>query len=348
MKLVWFDDCGDSYNSLTAAWTAAGNGALSNTRAKTGAYSLGFSGTTPARIQVAGADEHATFEAGFYTYRTGTPTTVCYLYGDAGATIHLAVVVGTNLIEVRRGSAAGTVLGSYAGTVDLSVWNHIEVKCTLSDTTGAVQVWLNGASVIGPLTALDTKNGGTKTVFDSLGFGLNTGSGGSNWVDDVYLLNGATGTPDITSPLGDKRVYVLLPDADGSNKNLTGVGTVVGTGPGTYQNVDEAPAPITTDYNEAATGIDTYGFQNLATSVDATANVSGVMLVEYSQKTEAGAKFVKPVVRTGGSNYSGASRGLTQGGWTEGRTLYTRGPDGVNWTVAKVDSSEYGIEASDT
>lgn len=358
MKLIDIDDCGDSYNTMASEWTTVGQGSLVSTTVRTGLWALGFVGTTACKKQVAAANEHATFEIGFGSYRNGTPNTTCVFYSDSGATTHITLVIGTNLIEVRRGTTSGSIItqavtgltASYVGTVASSLWNHIELKITLHDTLGVVQVWLNGTliiSLVGDATnTVDTKNSGTKTVLDSYGFSITSGSGGNNFVDDVFLLNGATDTPDITSPLGDRRVLTLYPNADGTNKALTGVGTVVGTGAGTYQNVDDGATPNDTDYNEGATGLDTYGFQD-ATIVDSTAIVDGVMFVHRSAKSDVGTKYFKPTLRAAGTNYQLAGQGLAAA-FAYYKSLYRRSPDATNWSVAKVNALEAGVEASDT
>ena len=73
-------------------------------------------------------------------------------------------------------------------------------------------------------------------------------------------------------------------------------GTVAGNVSGTRQNVDEKPYS-TLDYNEAASGIDTYAFSNL-TIVDASAVVNGVQVSNYASKTDVAAFYVVIAVLT--------------------------------------------------
>src|SRR5439155_2772463 len=92
------------------------------------------------------------------------------LGSDAGATFHVTLRVSTDgSLSVLRGPATGGVIAgpTAAGLVAVNTWVFLELQATLSDTVGTAVVRINGTQVINA-TGLDTKNAGTKTVFDSV------------------------------------------------------------------------------------------------------------------------------------------------------------------------------------
>jgi hypothetical protein len=108
----------------------------------------------------------------------------------------------TGALKVLRGGSFGTLLGTSAtGLIALNTWYFVELQATLSDTVGKVEVKLNGTTVIGPLTGLDT-NAGVQTTFDTLVLSA-FGAGTVTKYDDLYLRNDATFgivTPPAVSP----------------------------------------------------------------------------------------------------------------------------------------------------
>jgi hypothetical protein len=116
---------------------------------------------------------------------------ICQFYSDANVTQHNRLTVASNgSLSFWRGT---TNLGSSAaGVIAVNTWNYIEVRTVLSDTVGEVTVRVNGTDVL-TLTAQDTQNGGTKTVYDS--FRLSGPiSSFFNTFDDCYVLTGAGAT----------------------------------------------------------------------------------------------------------------------------------------------------------
>ena len=109
---------------------------------------------------------------------------------DAGATAHLTFLcLVTGAIEVRRGSTTvGPVIGTSAAAVlTANAWNYIEIRARVHDTAGHVYVRVNGADVL-TLDPVDTKQGGTKTVVDTVRIGNNDDV--VTLYDDLYLRTG--------------------------------------------------------------------------------------------------------------------------------------------------------------
>jgi len=80
-----------------------------------------------------------------------------------------------------------TVGGLYTTTT----WAYVEVQARLHDTAGSVIIRINGVERLN-LTGLDTRNGGTKTVFDTVHLGWLQFAG--HVYDDMYVATGADET----------------------------------------------------------------------------------------------------------------------------------------------------------
>lgn len=122
----------------------------------------------------------ATFAAGW---------TVVQFRSDAAATLHTSITLdGSGNVTLRMG-AVGLVTAPVplvAGT-----WYFIEASFRLHDTLGTATLRINGVSVGTPAVNVDTKNGGTKTVYDTVY--INSIGSITAWqADDIYIRNDAT------------------------------------------------------------------------------------------------------------------------------------------------------------
>lgn len=309
------------------------------------------------RKQVPAADEHDTFIFGkaFRNHNGananegwlgGRPTDalygiICTFGSDDGATPHVTVnVVGGNTFEVRRGLTNGTLLGSYGWptTPDYTSWYYVEVKAKLHDSLGYVTVKVNGQTIL-DLQNIDTKNGGTKTVFDYVamsGSWVNNGRYAAS--DDIYLCNGA-GTVN-NDFLGDVAIETLYPNGDGSSSQFTGSD---GNSLLNYQLVDEPGTVVMTDYVEDSVSghKDLYAISNLARS---SGPVLGVQVTDHVVNTDSGAVSAKVSLKSGATSVASAAFPLVT---TPGiiRKMWEQNPDtSAAWDVASVNSLEAGIE----
>lgn len=284
--------------------------------------------------------QHATVIVGFALNRAdgAAKTSVLRLQGDGGATTHLAVgCTATGLVTVSSGAV---VLG---GTDDFvltpDVWHYLEVFATLSDTTGAVKLRLDGVAPPGwtDLVNVDTRNGGTGLVFDIVRQD-GTGDTADLLIDDVYILNGA-GTKN-NDLLGDTAVYTLLPDGNGTYSGMVGSD---GNSVDNYQLVDEPDEPNSADWvgSDVDGTKDTYTFGNLPPT---TGTVVGVTASLYAAKSDAGTKSVRAVVRRGGVDATGADKTLAMDYAPHDEVMESDPTDGTDWTIGNVNAAEFGAE----
>ena len=131
---------------------------------------------------------------------------VAFLMSDASATVHTEIGVNVaGQIEVRRSSTSLTPL-SAVGVIQMDRWHYVEVQAKLSDTAGWIIVRVDGATVITTATNLDTKNAGTKTVYDAAR--VYSSSGNNVRFDDIYLMSGAGRSvprPDLRRDVASER-----------------------------------------------------------------------------------------------------------------------------------------------
>lgn len=284
------------------------------------------------------ADEHATMIMGFAFKHVNFPsndTQLANFESDSSSLTHITIAMGTTgLIKAYRGTVSGgTLLGTTSDFIPLNTWKYIEIKVTLSDTVGVVNIRFDGASVLN-LTSQDTKNAGTKTVIDSFAVG-GAGLGSSSAGDDFYLCNGAGSVNN--DFLGDIVVECLTPTSDGANTGLT-----PSTGSSHFALVDEIPQN-TTDYNSSSVAdtIDTYGMSNMAT---AAGTIAGVQVTNYAQKDISGLRKVAAVVRSGGTNYAGDDMPLGIGFLMYPDIWETDPATAAAWTIANVNAVEAGAK----
>ena len=261
-------------------------------------------------------------------------------YSDNGATLHVSIIFeGGNTIVAHRGDRSGPVLAS--ATVSNWVannWYFMEALATLDDTAGRVAVKLNGTTVF-DVTGLDTKNGGTKTVFDAFRVGHQYGNNDGNHLywDDMYLLNGA-GTVN-NNFLGDISVETLLPNGDGSSSQWVGSD---GDSVNNYLLVDEA-TPDTTDYVQAgAAGLrDLYAMTDLAAT---SGPVYGVITSAYARASANAGVPVKPAIKSAGTVATGAAVTQTTSWWPVFGVFELDPATSAAWAISAINAMEVGVE----
>lgn len=136
--------------------------------------------------------------------------------GKEGSTVHLSLYRDntTQAIQVYRGDA-GTLLGATPdGTAPVGVDLFIVITGEIHDTTGFVQIWINGTKYFDSADlnpgGVDTRNGGTSGLVNRHRW--KNSSGGSQWyVNDIYCADpNASGY----TMMHDWRCEQLLPTSD--------------------------------------------------------------------------------------------------------------------------------------
>ena len=292
--------------------------------------------------KVLAADEHATFIAGVawksvssFTNQSSGMGVLCFM-SDAFATEHLKITADGALLTLRRGS---TQIAQSIRTVQANTWYYVEMKATLADSGGTVEVRVNGEVWI--TYTGDTKNGGTKTVFDSVGLGWDS-QNNTYTFDDFYLCNGAGSYNN--DFLGEIAIETLFPDGNGSQSDLVGTD---GNSVDNYLLVDEASAN-TTDYVGSSTSgqRDLYTLGALARTAG---SVRGVQVVAYTSKSDSNPVSCKlPVARSGTVSAGTAQSIITAAGsWgTLVRAVDVDPVSGTPFTISNINALEAGFEVA--
>ena len=177
------DVLAEPFNNLSA-W--AGTATIVPGRTGTAASVASF-GQITYTIPAAFESDTVVVGFAFQVSGLGSENRFMELRADAAATEHAALAVNSagQLIYYRGTSGLVTTA---AGAIAANTWVYLEARVKLHDTAGEFEVRLNGSPVIGPLTNQDTRNGGTKTAFDSWRLCPRWFTG---LYDDAYLSTGA-------------------------------------------------------------------------------------------------------------------------------------------------------------
>lgn len=253
------------------------------------------------------------------------------IYGDGRTTLHLTIY-GSNVsgaIQVRRGAGNGTLLAESApGVIQVDTWHHVEIRATIADSDGRCEVWVDGAKVI-DFTG-DTKNGGTASQPDSVGFWrANTGT---MLISDIVISSAST-------PVGPATVWLHLPDGDGDHTDLS---QEPNSG-ANWEKVDENPPDGDTTYVYG----DTDGEFDLYTLDDLPAGTWDVLAIQTeidARTDDGGARNLIPVLKTNGSEYRGTSTPVSASYDTYLEVWETNPDTAAAWTPAEVDALQAGVE----
>ena len=262
-----------------------------------------------------------------------------YLYDTANGYLNGQVYINLNgAIGFRNGNNEDQ--GSSAvGAVPMGTWCYIEVKVVFHPTAGTVDIRVNGTSVLS-LTAKDTVNNigdndcGTMNICTAT-----SGSIHDVYIDDLVIMD-STGSTN-NAFLGDVKVVALLPNGNGNSSQMTGSD---GNSTDNYLLVDDDPV-VTTDYVESSTvnDHDSYAMENLGFT---PTSVYGVQVSLVAQKDDTGARSMKPMLRTGSTDYYGTQVALSTS-WAAIREIWDVNPNTTNaWTGTEIDGIEVGQEVS--
>lgn len=333
MTLLFIDgfDHYTSNASVAAKWTAVSStypvGAATSGRRGGGALQLI---TNFATAQKTLPSTYSTIIVGFA--RKTFNGTVEFLEIKEGSTIHLSFTYDTGKIKAWRGDKNGTLLGTSATTIDSTSWWYIEVKATISDSTGgSLEVRINGSADANlTLSGIDTRNGGASGVVSNIYLSC------EGYVDDLYVCDTAGSTNN--DFLGDCRIDTIYPAGAGNYTQFTP------SAGSNYACVDET-APNTTDYVSDATSgdIDSYACGDISALL--SSSVYGAQVNAYAKKSDSGSRSLGTMARLSSTDSIGTSTALgTSYGYIS--QIYETDPSSAAWTRTNVNSAEFGVKVT--
>lgn len=256
-----------------------------------------------------------------------------------GSTVHLTLsfaATTSGKIRITRGDSGGTLLNTSTATLSIGVWYYIEFKSTIHDTTGSYELRINGASDVSG-SSVDTRNGGTSGVIDTIQLGSFATIGTPASYDDLYFCNQSGATNN--NFLGDCRVDTLLPTGDGNYLQFT-----PSTGTTHYTLVDES-TPNTTDYvSDANAGDrDSYTFPDLTALTSQT--VYGIQINAAALKSDTGTRSIGTMSRLSGTDKDGTGVALGTG-QSYISEIQETDPASAAWTEANINAAEFGVKVT--
>ncbi|MEE8598908.1 MAG: hypothetical protein V3S69_05280 [Dehalococcoidales bacterium] len=283
----------------------------------------------------------STLVSGFAYRPTGAVRTEVGFINNAGSehvTFELDQTDGS--IKVYRGSTFGTLLASSsAGVLSADVWQHIEIKSFIDNVGGFVEAKVDGVSVCSA-TAVDTQTDVSPLILTFRVDAASANSGKSADLTDLYILDD-TGAAPYNTYLGDVKVSVLRPNADGGINNFTPL-----SGGDSYLEVDDAL--LDGDATRVSSGTisarDEYALESFADIGATVTTIYGVQVCNGCKKTDAGTIGYKDNLTVGGTVYQGDEVFAPAGSYKVTTTLHQVNPDtSTAWTESTAEAALPGF-----
>lgn len=239
-----------------------------------------------------------------------------------------------SVIEIRA-YRGGTLLGTSSGaSLSTGTWYFLEFKVTIHNTTGTVEIKVDGVTKLS-LSSQDTQVG---TPQDTVRWSL-TSSGATPryiWDDDWYICN-LSGAQN-NDFLGDNRVDILFPNASGDSTQWAP------DSGNNWDRVNENPADDDTSYVEDGTLAqrDLYNYQ----STPGLSAVKGIQLNTVLRETDAEIFQVKHVAKSSTTTDVGAAQTVgSAAAYSNLYKIYELNPHtSAAWTDSEINSAQFGIE----
>lgn len=302
------------------------------TQVRTGTYSYKYNGGGNAIMRrIFGADK-STVGFGFAIYLNTLPvssTIVCLgeFRNNANTAVCGLWLTSTGQLQIRTGNSTGAIQGTSAPVIVATAWQHIEIKTTFHSSTGAVEIRVNGQTVLN----LSNKNTDTPAGGNAAQVAIYTQSSACPdfYIDDMYAWD--TSGDYNNDFIGDKKVYTLWPSADTSVADWVPDSGGVG-----YSRINEA-TPNDSSYITAAAASDVSDFavDNLPSNIAA---IVAVQTCTRMLKTDAGSSQVQVSLVSNGANVDGTDRTITTNA-TYYKDVFEEDPDTNSaWTKSAVDA----------
>lgn len=343
MSLVYLDsfDVQDA-SQRWDTWVGGFSYSTSNTASGQGSSAQILVSAGAGQMSIKKFPAQSTLHVGFAFYADAAANSgfcqPCFtVYGDNAGTRHLWIgyVGSTRKWQARFSQWDGTLLAESTATYAGGSWVFVEAMIVIADSGGRVKLKVDGVTVI-DFTG-DTKNGGTNSTADAIGFGSLADFGTSTakmYYDDLYVFD-TSGSTNNDFLGAYHSVIACKPNGAGSSTQWT-----PSTG-SNYDNVNDVP-PSGTKYNAAtASGDrDTYALENLPSG----STVKGIQVVSRMALSGAGSVSAKAAIKAGSTVAYGSSRALTST-VTDYYDVWETNPDtSATWTLSDVNALEAGAE----
>ncbi len=271
-----------------------------------------------------------TIVMGFAYKHGGSGSGILVRFKYEGATQTSLHLSWNGLLEARRGTSSSNVLGLATEPLRVGTWNYIDVKVVLHDSTGSIQVRLNGQDIINA-TNVDTKASSGVVAYTSVFIeAFERGA----W-DDLYIYDDTGGDPSLQ---GSRVIENLLPESDDTSQ------WTPSTGSDHYALVNDSTINDTTYIShDTINEVDDWNYSNI-TEIDG--GILGLAQFTRVSTDTGGVRTVNSLCE------SNSTEDLDSVALSEGfNTLYRiidEDPDtSTAWTVGGVNAATFGVEVGD-
>jgi hypothetical protein len=223
-------------------------------------------------------------------------------------------------------------------------WFAWEAKVVVHDTAGSVEVRIYGEDTAELLlTNIDTRMSGAARPNGTISY-INLA--GAGYPDDFRAMT-LDGTYN-NDFIGDARIETIMPTAAGNSTQFT-----PSTG-SNWQNVDENAVVGGNWQNQLGDGDTTYnssntvGHKDLFTLADLSVvagSVRGIEVRNKWRKDDAAARTAKRVIRTGGTDYEGATAVSMSDSYVATDEIIEQNPNtSLPWTISNINALETGYK----
>lgn len=342
MALLWMDGL-DGYSSITDVYNFTYSGSAMNYGTNTGRFGGGaiYMGDVGVLNIPApsGLEVYMGFAAKMNDTR-GADDAVAGVKSSGGSDGGIEAIItfnaATGVLKIWRGQT-NTVLATATIAVPFNDnnWHWLDFHFLIDASAGAIEMWVDGTSVISVSGANTMRNGG---ITDLLGpfigsVGINTPH---TYIDDIVIVD-TTGSAN-NARIGDSKIEVLQPASDATPNNGT-----PSSGSDHFAVVEKATWDGGSSY---VTITNTTGQEELFgfTSLGSTpGSISAVQIVNYAQKTDTGAASLENILVSNGTPVNGSSIPLGTA-WARSNMIFEDDPHtSAAWTASAVNAVKGGV-----
>lgn len=258
---------------------------------------------------------------------------------DNGFTNQCSIALNpSGTISGYRGNVdSGVVLGTSSATIVPNVYAYIEVKFTVDNTVGIINVRKDNILILA-LGGVDTAQSVNNTA-QSIYFIQNiTAEATTIDIDDLYILDG-TGALN-NAFLGDCRIDTMIPNGSGISTGWTPFGATPN-----FQNVDDGIVNDDADYNSASGigPIDTYNFPDIALPLGP---IAGVVLNLTVRRDDAVDRIFNYCVKTGVATTATNNTHCTNSYVRYSKVYETDFNTSAPWDLSGLNLAQFGIKSN--
>lgn len=334
--MIQFIDGFDHYatGDITLKWSSiSGSPTINVTGGRNGGGGMEFNAVEYAEKAITGTPATIIIAGAFKVSALTVAQDIIKLMDATSIQVKIRIRTDGKIEAFRDTTSLGV---SAAAVFTAGAFAHLDCKITINDSTGSVLVKSGGVTHLN-LTSQDTKNTANAYVTS-----VRIGGDGTDTVsvDDFYILD-TTGSAPQNDQLGDCRVSVSSPSAEGTYSQFTPL-----SGTDNSAMVDDATPDADSTYNSSGSvGVrDSYGMTPMTDIGGAT--IYGVQANVIARKDSTGTRKVRAFARPVSTNHFGISQALTTG-YVAYREIWQTNPETtLEWAESEVNNTQFGYEVA--